>query len=53
MGGQESDRFVRSFQREDSIHRDTFIDIYNHRKDAFISDEIAAHADELTRETDM
>jgi len=33
-------------------HRYNIIGIYIHRKDSFISDEIVAYADELTRDID-
>lgn len=37
-------------QRRDLVHKYAFPDIYNHRKDGFISDEIVIYADESTKE---
>lgn len=52
MGSQESNRSVRSLWRGDLIHEIFIIGIYFHRKDGFISDEIVAYADELTKGID-
>ena len=52
MGSQESDRSVRLFWCGGVTHIYEIIGIYIHRRDSFISDEIVAYADELTRDID-
>jgi uncharacterized protein YfkK (UPF0435 family) len=52
MGSQESDRSVPSLWCGDFTYRYDMIGIYIHRKDSFISDEVIAYADELTKDID-
>ena len=53
MGSQESDRSACSFSRGDSVDGSVVIGIYNHRRDGFVSDEIVAYAEELTKDIDV
>jgi len=52
MGSQESDRLVRSLWHSDLTHGSVITAIYNHRRDGFISDEVIAYAEELTKDMD-
>jgi hypothetical protein len=53
MGNQESDRSVRSLEHGEFVDGCAVADIYNHRKDGFVSDEIVAYAEGLTKGMDL
>lgn len=53
MGNQESNRLGRSLWYSDHTHGSVFPGIYNHKRDGFVSDEVIAYAEELTKGIDV